>query len=96
MNKYINKHKHEIIACRQKNTETNFFNLGSLVVYLAWWTDALTCLEVLAYCSKSIMAWINHVHTLPKKFNVINAFDNLPPSVIWFNHQLFQALFPKV
>ena len=32
----------------------------------------------LAYCSKSIMAIIIHLHTLPKKFNMINVFGNLP------------------
>ena len=39
------------MACRHKN-ETKFLNLSKLVVYLAWWIDALTFLEVLTYCSK--------------------------------------------
>ena len=36
------------MACRHKN-ETKFLNLSNLVVYLAWWVDALTCLEVLGF-----------------------------------------------
>ena len=67
------------MECRQK-IKLNFVNLGSLVVYrvvYGLWKDAFTCLEVLAYCSKSIMAII-HLHTLPKKFNMINVFGNLP------------------
>ena len=49
------------MACRHKKNETELVNLGSLVVYrvVAWWKDAFTCLEVLAYCYKAITAWIN-------------------------------------
>ena len=67
------------MACRHKKNENELVNLGSLVVYrvVAWWKDAFTCLEVLAYCYKAITAWIN-LFTLPKKLNLFNLFGNLP------------------
>ena len=55
--------------------------------------DAFTGLEVLAYCSKSIMVIINHLHTLPKEFKMINVLGNLPYLI---QPHLFQALSPKL